>query len=238
MSSATVEIENTPASSRMPWQSATVVATRIETPTVTTLVLDVPGWPDHVAGQHVDIRLTAPDGYQAQRSYSIASAPDGSSKVEVTVQNVDAGEVSPFLTAVLAVGDVLELRGPAGDYFTWEPGSNEPLFLVAGGSGIVPLMAILRTRAKASDSEAAVLLYLHETTKASSFEKNWNAWQRKTTASHWCRRLLASGLLDGTTSTVESIEQCSKERDRQRSIPEQLSSAAQLPWLRWSQRNW
>lgn len=111
-----------------------------------TLVLHVPSWPGHRAGQHVDIRLTAEDGYQAQRSYSIASAPDGE-RVELTVERLDDGEVSPYLTEVLRPGDRLELRGPIGGYFTWEEHDGGPLLLVGGGSGIVPLMAMLRYRA-------------------------------------------------------------------------------------------
>ena len=110
-----------------------------------TLVLDVPDWPGHRAGQHVDVRLTAEDGYQAQRSYSIASAPDDGS-LELTVERLDDGEVSPYLADELRAGDELELRGPIGGYFVWERSLGGPLLLVAGGSGIVPLMAMLRHR--------------------------------------------------------------------------------------------
>jgi len=110
-----------------------------------TLVLTVPGWTGHRAGQHVDIRLTAEDGYQAERSYSIASAPAGD-RVELTVERLDDGEVSPYLAGELQPGDQLELRGPIGGYFAWSGTGHEPLLLVGGGSGIVPLMAILRTR--------------------------------------------------------------------------------------------
>ncbi len=159
VSSVTVATDVAPPPHRLDWLIAKVLATRNETLTVTTLVLDVPAWPGHVAGQHLDVRLTAPDGYRAQRSYSIASAPDGSTRLEITVQNVDAGEVSPFLTSVVAVGDALELRGPIGDYFTWVPGSAFPLVLVAGGSGIVPLMAMLRNRVQGSNPTPTWLLY-------------------------------------------------------------------------------
>jgi ferredoxin-NADP reductase len=128
---------------RLNWLVATVTATRDETATARTLVLDVPGWPGHRAGQHVDVKLTAEDGYSAQRSYSIASAPDGQ-RLELTVQRIGDGEVSPYLTGVLAPGDPLELRGPIGGWFVWDPSSTAPVLLVAGGSGVVPLMSIIR----------------------------------------------------------------------------------------------
>jgi ferredoxin-NADP reductase len=121
-------------------------------------VLDVPGWPGHAAGQHVDVRLTAEDGYQAQRSYSIASAP-GAADLELTVERIDDGEVSPYLTEELRPGDQFELRGPIGGYFVWRPGREEPLLLVGGGSGLVPLMAMLRHRRDAgATAEASLLL--------------------------------------------------------------------------------
>jgi ferredoxin-NADP reductase len=130
---------------RLPWRAATVVEARYETPTARTLVLDVPEWPGHLPGQHVDVRLTAEDGYSAQRSYSIASAPDGT-RVEITVQRIQDGEVSPYLVDVVAVGDLIELRGPVGGWFSWDPVGTDPVLLVAGGSGLVPLMAMVRTR--------------------------------------------------------------------------------------------
>jgi ferredoxin-NADP reductase len=134
-----------------------VVSLVRETPRATTIVLDVPGWPGHRAGQHVDVRLTAEDGYQAQRSYSIASAPGGT-RIELTVERLDDGEVSPYLTDELRPGDRIELRGPVGGYFVWEPESGGPLMLVGGGSGVVPLMAMIRARAAAgSDAEALLL---------------------------------------------------------------------------------
>jgi ferredoxin-NADP reductase len=135
---------------RLNWLVATLTATRDETATARTLVLDVPGWPGHLAGQHVDVKLTAEDGYSAQRSYSIASAPDGApladggARLELTVQRIGDGEVSPYLTDVLAPGDPLELRGPIGGWFVWHPSSPAPLLLVAGGSGLVPLMSMIR----------------------------------------------------------------------------------------------
>ncbi|HEU4588341.1 MAG TPA: ferredoxin reductase [Gemmatimonadales bacterium] len=137
-----------PTARPIAWQLATVVDTVPETPTVRTLVLEVPDWPGHRAGQHVDVRLTAEDGYQAQRSYSIASPPD-EPRIALTVERLDDGEVSPYLTDELRVGDQLELRGPIGGYFVWDVTVHGPLLLVAGGSGIVPLMAILRHRAAA-----------------------------------------------------------------------------------------
>jgi len=133
---------------RLEWRVATVAEVREETRQARTLVLDVPQWPGHRAGQHVDVRLVAEDGYQAQRSYSIASAPETAS-VELTIERLDDGEVSPYLCDVLRRGDGLELRGPIGGYFVWEVPHGGPLLLVAGGSGIVPLMAMLRHRSAA-----------------------------------------------------------------------------------------
>ena len=138
------------------WRLATLVDTVVETPRARTLLLDVPDWPGHRAGQHVDVRLTAPDGYQAQRSYSISSAPDDA-RVALTVERLDDGEVSPYLTDELRVGEPLELRGPIGGHFVWHVEAGGPLLLVAGGSGIAPLMAMLRHRAAAlglGDAEA------------------------------------------------------------------------------------
>ena len=144
---------------------ATVRAVRDETATTRTLVLDIPGRPRHAAGQHVDVRLTADDGYQAQRSYSIASAPE-SPDLELTVERIDDGEVSPYLTEEVRPGDQFEVRGPIGGWFTWHVEDGGPLLLVGGGSGLVPLMAMLRHRAaRGSDVEARLLLSarrLHE----------------------------------------------------------------------------
>lgn len=140
------------------WQVATVAALKDETPRVKTMTLDVPGWAGHKAGQHVDIRLTAADGYQAQRSYSIASAPGNHGQLELTIERVEGGEVSPFLHDELIVGDRFEVRGPIGGYFVWDATSPGPLLLVAGGSGIVPLMAMVRHRARVGSSAACTLL--------------------------------------------------------------------------------
>ena len=126
---------------------------------VKSLVLAVPDWPGHRAGQHVDVRLTADDGYQAQRSYSISSAPDERERLELTVEKIDDGEVSPYLIDELRVGDQLELRGPIGGYFVWESDMTDPMLLVAGGSGICPLMAMLRHRAANSSTVPTRLLY-------------------------------------------------------------------------------
>jgi ferredoxin-NADP reductase len=142
---------------RLTWLVAEVVELVTETPRVRTIVLDVPGWPGHRAGQHLDVRLTAEDGYQAQRSYSIASPPGD--PVAITVEVLDDGEVSPYLAEELREGDEIEVRGPIGGYFVWEPGSGEPLLLVAGGSGVVPLMAMVRHRAAFGDQSPTRLLY-------------------------------------------------------------------------------
>jgi ferredoxin-NADP reductase len=140
------------------WRLADVAEVVSETPRTKSLVLEVPGWEGHKAGQHVDVRLTAPDGYQAQRSYSIASAPEDE-RLVLTVDRLDDGEVSPYLTEVLMEGDKLELRGPIGGYFTWEAEDGGPLLLVGGGSGVVPLMAMIRHRAAVGSDVPTRLLY-------------------------------------------------------------------------------
>jgi ferredoxin-NADP reductase len=140
-----------------PWQVATVTAVKRETPSVSTIGLAVPSWPGHRAGQHLDVRLTAEDGYSAERSYSIAAAADD--PVAITVERLDDGEVSPYLTEDLRVGDQLEIRGPVGGYFVWETADGGPLLLVAGGSGIVPLRAILRQREDSGSAVPVKLLY-------------------------------------------------------------------------------
>lgn len=141
------------------WRVGTVAALRDETATARTITLDVKGWPGHIAGQHVDIRLTAADGYSAVRSYSIASAPNSGRGVELTIERLLGGEVSPYLTRELAVGDPLELRGPIGAWFVWRHQQMEPIQLVAGGSGIVPLMAMVRSRASSGSTAPFRLLY-------------------------------------------------------------------------------
>ena len=152
------ETDTGTATRKLIWRVAEVSKIIDETPRVKSLVLDVPGWPGHRAGQHVDVRLTAEDGYQAQRSYSVASEPE-SAHVMLTVERLEGGEVSSYLAANVQPGDRLELRGPIGGYFVWTVAVGGPLFLVGGGSGIVPLMAMLRHRAAAKSTIPAVLLY-------------------------------------------------------------------------------
>ena len=143
----------------MTWRAATVVGLHDETVTARTITLAVRDWPGHVAGQHVDVRLTAPDGYSAVRSYSIASAPNSNGRIEITVERLPNGEVSPYLTQEVRVGDELELRGPIGGWFVWRSDQAEPIQLVAGGSGIVPLMAMIRSRASAGSTAPFRLSY-------------------------------------------------------------------------------
>jgi ferredoxin-NADP reductase len=145
------------------WQLATVRDIRPETDRVTTFTLALPDWRPHRAGQHYDVRLTAEDGYQAQRSYSIASPPSRSGEIELGVERIDDGEVSPYFHDVLVEGDQVEVRGPVGGYFVWEPELGGPLLLIGGGSGVVPLMAMLRERAAADGGIPATLLYSSRT---------------------------------------------------------------------------
>jgi ferredoxin-NADP reductase len=151
-------MERTALPGRLAWQLGRLVEIIDETPHVKSLLLDVPGWAGHSAGQHVDVRLRAEDGYQAQRSYSLASPPEDR-QITLTVERLDDGEVSPYLTDVLQVGDQLELRGPIGGHFTWQVADGGPLLLVGGGSGIVPLMAMLRHRAAQQSTVPTRLLY-------------------------------------------------------------------------------
>jgi ferredoxin-NADP reductase len=144
---------------RLTWQVGEVVATQVETARAKSITLAVPSWTGHRPGQHVDVRLTADDGYQVERSYSIASAPEEDQRVTLTVERLDDGEVSPYLASELRIGDKLELRGPIGGYFVWEAQLGGPLLLVAGGSGIVPLMAMLRHRAAVGSTVPTRLLY-------------------------------------------------------------------------------
>jgi ferredoxin-NADP reductase len=151
---------------QLKWQLGTVVEVRQETPRVKSLILDLPDWTSHLAGQHVDVRLTAEDGYQAQRSYSIGSPPEDR-YLMLTVEQIEDGEVSPYLTDVLRVGDQLELRGPIGGYFVWDARTTRddgrPIFLAAGGSGVVPLMAMVRHRANARSKVPTRLLFSSRT---------------------------------------------------------------------------
>lgn len=144
---------------RLSWRLGEVIELIDDTPRVRTIVLAVPGWVGHLAGQHVDVRLTADDGYQTERSYSIASAPDDGERIALTVERLDNGEVSPYLVGELRRGDTLELRGPIGGYFVWDVSTGGPLMLVAGGSGVCPLMAMLRHRAAQGSAVPTRLLY-------------------------------------------------------------------------------
>ena len=141
------------------WQIASIKDIKPETAQVKSFTLALPMWMRHRAGQHYDIRLTAPDGYQAQRSYSIASEPEREGEVDLTVERIDDGEVSTYMHDVLAPGDRIEARGPIGGYFVWEATMDEPLLLIAGGSGVVPLMSMLRHRAAAGGRNPTALLY-------------------------------------------------------------------------------
>ena len=154
-------MERTAVRGRLTWQVATVTSVIRETDAVRTIGLEVPDWPGHRAGQHLDVRLTAEDGYTAERSYSIATA-DGE-PAAITVERLDDGEVSPYLTGELRAGDQLELRGPIGRWFVWDTGDGGPLLLVAGGSGVVPLRAILRHRRRSGSDVPVRLLYSSRT---------------------------------------------------------------------------
>jgi ferredoxin-NADP reductase len=147
------------AAARSPWQTVTITGIEKRTPRVTSFFLR-PSRPfDYRAGQHVDVRLTAPDGYQARRSYSIASAPESGETIELAIEKLDDGEVSPFFHEVAAVGDEVELRGPLGGHFVWSESDGGPLLLVGGGSGVVPLMAMIRHRAALKSVVPAALVF-------------------------------------------------------------------------------
>ncbi|WP_020662027.1 ferredoxin reductase [Amycolatopsis benzoatilytica] len=148
----------TAVSGRLAWRVARLADVRQETATARTLVFDIEGWPGHLAGQHVDVRLTAADGYTAQRSYSLAGQPNGD-RIELTVQRVPDGEVSEHLAGPYAIGDPVEIRGPIGGWFVWRPADAAPVLLIAGGAGIVPLMAMIRARRQAGSKALFRLLY-------------------------------------------------------------------------------
>ncbi len=145
------------------WQIATIRNVQPETPKVKTFTLALPDWMPHHAGQHYDLRLTAPDGYQAQRSYSIASEPERKGEIDLTIEKIEDGEISPYMHDVIRPGDQVEVRGPIGGYFVWEASTGGPLLLIAGGSGIVPLMAMLRHRAAVGSHVPTRLLYSSRT---------------------------------------------------------------------------
>jgi ferredoxin-NADP reductase len=159
----------------MRWMVATVVDTIVETARTTTLRLDVPGWQTHRAGQHVDVRLTADDGYRAQRSYSIASPP-GADRLELTVVRIDDGEVSPYLATVADVGDQFELRGPIGGWFVWEGEDATPVLLVGGGSGVVPLMAMLRHHGRIRSEVDMRLVYSARSLEDVIYRDELSSW--------------------------------------------------------------
>ena len=161
------------------WQIATVKSLRSETPEVKTLTLALPDWTAHRPGQHYDVRLTAEDGYSAQRSYSVASEPERAGEIDITVERIADGEVSPFLDDTLVVGDRFEVRGPIGGYFVWDRSVGGPLLLVAGGSGVVPLMAMLRHRAAAGITDPARLLYSARTYEQIIYAKELEMLTRK-----------------------------------------------------------
>jgi len=144
---------------RLVWRNAVVEAIEVLTPRVKSFRLWPEGWTSFTAGQHVDIRLTAEDGYQAQRSYSIGSAPDGSGTIELAIEAMTGGEVSPFFHEIVEIGDDIELRGPIGGYFNWSAEDGGPILLIGGGSGLVPLMSILRHRAAVAPEVPATLIY-------------------------------------------------------------------------------
>ncbi len=160
---ATSQASSTPASAGKPaplrWQIATVKAIGVETPRVKSFILTLPDWMEHQPGQHYDVRLTAPDGYQAQRSYSVASNPERRGEIELAVTLLEDGEVSSYMHSVLVPGDLIEVRGPIGGYFVWNAALGGPLLLVAGGSGIAPLIAMLRHRAAAGTMVPTRLLF-------------------------------------------------------------------------------
>lgn len=163
---------------RLAWHLAEVAAVRDETPHARTLVLNLEGWSGHIAGQHVDIRLTAADGYQAQRSYSIASAPQ-SATLQLLIERIPDGEVSPYLTEVVRPGDRIELRGPIGGHFIWTAAEGGPLLLIAGGSGIVPLASILAYRAEAAMGLPTRLLYSARTAEDLIYRAQLETWAKQ-----------------------------------------------------------
>ncbi|MGE5123370.1 MAG: ferredoxin reductase [Acidobacteriaceae bacterium] len=174
-------IKEGPVPRLLDWQISTVVKVRQETPSVKIFTLALPHWVPHQAGQHYDVRLTAPDGYQAQRSYSIASNPEQLGEIELAVERLEDGEVSTYLHDILIVGDQVELRGPIGGYFVWEAGLGGPLLLVAGGSGVVPLLAMIRHRQAAGSRVPARLLYSSHSFEDIIYRQELERLQRENT---------------------------------------------------------
>lgn len=205
-------MEGTALLGRLTWLLADVAEVVAETPRVVSVVLDVPGWPGHLPGQHVDIRLTAEDGYQAQRSYSIA-APQDDERVMLTVEEVVDGEVSPFLVGELRVGDRIELRGPIGGYFVWTPEMGGPLQLVAGGSGVVPLMAMIRAAADHTEPPTRLLysaktiediIYRDELEKTDGVEVSYTLTRAQPKDWQGYRRRVDRAMLEESTWPVEA----------------------------------
>ena len=196
---------------RLTWQIGEVVETSPETPRTKSLFLEVPEWRGHRAGQHVDVRLTAEDGYQAQRSYSIASAPENG-RVELVVERLEDGEVSPYLADELRDGDGLELRGPIGGWFAWDAEEGGPLLLVAGGSGIAPLMAMIRHRKAAGSDTPVRLLYSSRSYEEIIFRQELErlAADGRCPGSDPHPHPFPAGRLDVAT-TAESTKRCSRE---------------------------
>ena len=182
-------MERTAVRRRLTWQVARVVELVAENARTTSLVLRPPDWPGHLAGQHVDVRLTAEDGYQTQRSYSIASAPEDEHLV-LTVERLDDGEVSPYLTETIQPGDELELRGPVGGYFVWEESLGGPLLLVGGGSGVVPLRAMLRYHRAVGSDLPVRLLYSARTQADLIYQRELSGFDTTITLTreHWAGR--------------------------------------------------
>jgi ferredoxin-NADP reductase len=190
------------------WQLATVAAIRDETPTVRSFTLALPGWPGHRPGQHVDLRLTAEDGYSVERSYSIASEPERDGEVDISVERIADGEVSPFLHDVVVAGDRLEVRGPIGGYFVWEPSLGGPLLLVAGGSGVVPLMAMVRHRHRAGSHVRPASCPARATRRRSSIAASSTTSRRRTMGSRSSIRSPGRDRRAGRGTTAASTIAC------------------------------
>lgn len=173
------------------WQSATVEQIRVETPRVKSYSLRAPEWRGHRPGQHVEVLLTAPDGCRAQRSYSIASAPERQDMIELTVEVMPDGEVSPYFHEVVRLGETIRLRGPMGDTFTWTAAAGGPLLLIGGGSGVVPLMSMLRHRANVAQHIPALLLYSSRSPEEVIYREQlerWTASDPRLQVVHTCTR--------------------------------------------------
>jgi hypothetical protein len=226
---------------RLAWRQAEVVERVAETRRATTLVLDVPDWPGHSAGQHVDVRLTAEDGYQAQRSYSIASPPEVS-RLALTVERLEGGEVSPWLVDEARPGDRFELRGPIGGYFAWSVTAGGPLLLVAGGSGVAPLMAMLRHRAASDEAGRAVparLLLSRAPSGTSSIARSWSGSGRRPAGPGSFTPLRASRRLRaGAVTPGGSTRQCWPRSGSRPQRRPRYSSVARRRWWKRLPGRW